>query len=159
MTVKSRRILQLITDEQSGTSHKAHHRRMDDRRTSGVTSNKQDKIASGSTSVAAGVPVSLDLAGGLTDVDGDAITFADVTRLYVEYESGTGTLVIGGGSNDVSTLWLATGDGCSIGPGGAFLWESPENGAAVTAGTADLLRFVSGSGTVGFYYQIEGRSS
>jgi len=126
----------------------------------GTGDDQGDVLWSDDGSVTAGVPDDLDVSGGLTSkLSGAAATFAELTVIAVKHTGGAGNLVIGGGSNPVSTIWGTAGDQSVIGPGGIWVWASPTNGAAVTAATADILRIASSSGTVTYDIVIHGRSA
>ena len=128
---------------------------------SGTSDDQVDRVWSTDDSVANGAPDTFDLAGSLTSkADGTTtITFAEITHIVLQHTSGTGDLSLGAGSNPVSTLWGASGDAVVIGPGGLFVWSSPTNGAAVTAGTGDILTISSSSGTIGYSLMVVGRSA
>ena len=126
----------------------------------GTTDGTQiNRVWSDSGSVVNGAPVDLDLMGSLTSqLDGTTISFVDVVGVFIKYKSGTGDLTIGQGSNPWITWLAATGDGVVIGPNGVFVWFSP-NGKSPTAGTGDILRLASSSGTITYDIMIIGRSA
>lgn len=117
----------------------------------GTAANKADKVFSDTRTIAASGAEDLDLAGGLTDAFGAAITFVEVRALVIKAAAGnTNDVVVGG---DASAAWAAmfgdATDKINVKPGGIFVWIAPGDGAgAVTATTADLLQIAnSGSGT------------
>lgn len=104
----------------------------------------------------------LDLAGGLTDVHGDAITIVEVTGIVIKNRNTTAghNLAIGGAAGNQFINWVAnSSDILNIGPTGRWTLESPIDGYAVTAGTGDLLKIDAGANTVTFDIAIWGRSA
>lgn len=100
------------------------------------------------------IPISgtqaVDLAGSLTGPFGTTLTFARIKMVVVAAAGGNtnNVNVVRDATNGVP-LFLATGDGIPVHPGGAFIWYAPSAaGVVVTAGTGDLLNLVnSGAGT------------
>lgn len=99
----------------------------------------------------------VDLAGGSTDRFGSAITFARLKAIIVESNdaSSEGThLLMGAGSNPIVTPWGTSGDQIRIRAGGFLLLgvgSDDATGYAVTAATADILRFTNeGAGAADF---------
>jgi hypothetical protein len=88
----------------------------------------------------------VDLAGGLTDVFGATLTFAEV-KLFGVYNSGANALTVGAASSNAwAGLLNATGT-ITIPPGGLFVFAASDaTGAAVVAGTGDLLKVAGTSG-------------
>jgi len=124
-------------------------------------SYQQDLVHSDNISVTDS-GTSLDLAGGLTDLGGTAITMVEVTAITVKNNSTTTgeVLTIGAGSNPLLNWIIATGDGVKIGPGGVFHISSPYDGYAITAGTGDILFLDASTGdTIRVDYIIHGRSA
>jgi len=83
-----------------------------------------------------------DLAGGLTNYRGVALTMARIKFVAVQVLStaSNALLTIGGGSNPFISWLAATGDGIKLGPKGLFLLHRPDaTGYVVTAGTGDVL--------------------
>lgn len=104
----------------------------------------QAKIIWGDTrTVNGGANDDIDLAGVLTDAFGDVVTAVEMVGLIIVTPStNTSHLVVGAGSNPWITMWIATGDGIKVFPGGAFCNIAPDASGlgAVTAATADILR-------------------
>lgn len=98
----------------------------------------------------------LDLAGGVTDVLGNTVTFDAVKLLYISADaSNADDLVIGAAaSNAWATLFNAAGT-MTIPAGGQALIIVPGTGWTVTAGTGDILKVNHASG-VGKYNIIVG---
>lgn len=86
----------------------------------------------------------LDLAGSLTDDFGRTITWTHITSLVVKAATANVANVHIGGA--AANQWYgfvgAANDIVVIPPGGVFVWSSAA-GAAVTAGTADQLKYCS----------------
>ncbi|MEV8432000.1 hypothetical protein ACWHLZ_28060 [Streptomyces chartreusis] len=98
----------------------------------------------------------LDLAGVLSDKFGQALTFARVKAvLVVAAAANTNNVnVTQPGSNGVP-LFLAAGDGVGVRPGGLFLWVAPDAaGAAVTAGTGDVLTVTNSAAGTSVTYDV-----
>lgn len=92
----------------------------------------------------------LDLAAGLTNSFG-TFTFTKVMAILIKNNTNTAghTLGFGGGtSNPMTTLTAAAGDLAEIGAGGMLLLTFPQEGAAVTAGSADTIQIVNNHATV-----------
>jgi hypothetical protein len=117
-------------------------------RANGSSASQIQLVYSDSFSVAAGAPITYDLAGSLTAMDGTTLTFTKVLGMAIKHSTGSGTLQIGAGSNPLLNWVIATGDGVQIGPLGTFLIDSPSNGYTVTAATGDTLTLTSSSGTI-----------
>ena len=126
----------------------------------GTGSNQQDLVHSDTISLA-GATTGLDVAGGLTDAFGTAITMVEVTSITIVNNSTTTTEVvtIGAATNPLLNWIAASGDGVVIGPGGVFHISSPIDGFAVTAGTGDILTLDPGADTISVDYIICGRSA
>lgn len=104
----------------------------------------------------------LDLAGVLTDAFNATITFARIKALIILAADANGSnLVVGSGTNPLTTILGATST-LQVRPGGMFLWTcsaADATGAAVTAGTGDILRIASGGGSVTYDIGIVGVSA
>lgn len=122
--------------------------------TDGVTANKADIIFTDNRTVASASNDDLDLAGVLTNAFGAAITAVEIVGIMIKSAAAnTTTLSVGGGTNPWITMWIATGDGIKVFPGGVFANFAPDaNGlGTVTAGTGDILRIANGSGASASY--------
>lgn len=106
-----------------------------------------------SLSVTSGTPLVLDLNGGtLKDPDGTVIVATDIVALLIlnTTAGGGGTLTVGGGTNDVASIWGASGTEIIL-PGGLSLKAiAAAAGFTVTPSTAHDLQFVASAGTVTF---------
>lgn len=123
--------------------------------TDGVAANQANIAFVDERTLTTGATDSLDLAGVLADAYGATITAAEIVALMIINKPRAGTpvnttdLTIGGGSNGVfasampfvlkpgAVLLLAAGDAAGI--------------KTVTAGTADILTIVNGSGASAKY--------
>lgn len=98
---------------------------------------------------------SLDLSGvgGVTNRLGEVMAFAKIKGIYVRHKGASGTLTLGGGL----TPWVGAFTGTVIlRPGSKFYWDAEDaTGAAVAAGTADLLQ-VAGSASILYEIAIWG---
>lgn len=92
---------------------------------------------------------SLDLAGSLTDLFGNTITFAKVRVIYVQNaSSNSGTHIkVGGAASNALANWITSADTLAndtpavrVRSGGSFMLVANDATAyAVTAGTGDVL--------------------
>jgi hypothetical protein len=118
--------------------------------TNGAGANQVDRVWSDNVTVTASSTQAIDLAGSLTDPFGASLTFVRIKAVFVRAAAGNtnNVNVVRDATNGVA-LFLATGDGIPVKPGGMFAWIDPTaGGVAVTAGTGDLLNIVnSGAGT------------
>lgn len=123
----------------------------------GVGAGQADRLWSDRRTLAASATDSLDLAGGLVDAFGAAITFARVRALYVAAAAGnTNTIRVGGAAANAWASWADAADNeIVLRPGGLLLLVAPDvTGYPVTAGTGDLLEVVNGSGGTTVTYDI-----
>lgn len=134
--------------------------------TNGTSDNQSDRQYSEEKSIAASGTYDLDLAGSVTDQLGNTFTIAEIVWIFVKNTSAavTTTVAVGAaGSNPIASLFADTSDKLII-PGNGGIWcaGSPADGGfAVTAGSADTIRFTNNDGsnaaTVEIY--IVGRSA
>lgn len=98
---------------------------------------------------------SLDLAGGgLLQPDQSSFSIAEICFILVINRDSSINITVGGGSNAV----IVVGD--PIKPGGWRVWaEKADPAIPVTAGSADILKVVSASGTPSYDILIVGRSA
>lgn len=118
---------------------------------SGTGVNQADKIFSDHRTIAPSGTDDLDLAGVLLDPLGATITMARLKGLIVKAAAAnTNNVVMGVGSNPITTILGGTTPTLNIRPGGVLALFAPDAvGYVVTAATADILRFAnSGAGTV-----------
>lgn len=118
---------------------------------SGTGADQADKIFSDQRTLTASATEDLDLAGGLTDAFGDAITFARVKAILIfASAANANNVLVGGAASNQFVNWVSDAtDKIVVRPGGVFcLIAKDATGYAVTAGTGDLLRIGnSGAGT------------
>lgn len=108
-----------------------------------------------------GASESLDLAGGLADVFGNTLTFADVKSLYIKNTStakGEDLLVGGAAANALATPFGDSSDKIRIRAEGHISLAAPRDGYAVTGGTGDLLKIDPGADTITYDIIILGDS-
>jgi len=119
--------------------------------TDGAGADQADVHWSDERTLSASATEDLDLAGGLTDAFGAAITFARIKAIYIEADSAnTNNVLLGGAAaNAFVGPFGAAAHTIAVRPGGAVLLVAPDaTGYVVTAGTGDLLRVGnSGAGT------------
>jgi hypothetical protein len=123
----------------------------------GTGAGQADKIFADTRTILASANDDLDLAGVLVDALGAVITFARVKALIVRASAAnTNTLVMGGGaSNPVTTILGGTTPTLTIRPGGLLALVATEATAyAVTAATADILRFTNGGAGTSVTYDV-----
>ena len=110
-----------------------------------------DLLWYGQRTIASGSNESLDLAGGISDVFGNVITFARIKSLYIRNLSTAQTLTLGNGANPWPGPFSPATSTFTIPPLGVIAWEAPYFGWAVTAGTGDTLKLANGSGATMTY--------
>lgn len=130
----------------------------------GTAANQADRAFTDTRTLAASANEDLDLAGGVIDEIGSAVTFAKVVGIFIKAAVGNtnNVRVTRPASNGVPWL-LAAGDGFDIPPGGFYAAFAPALAglATVTAGTGDLINVAnSGAGTsVSYDIVIIGRTA
>ena len=112
-----------------------------------------------------------DLAGSLTDVYGNTLTFAEISFMLFLNKSTSGNLLVGPtGSNQFAPMFNGASNGLIVYPGatdssgtvipGVALIGTPNSGGyAVTAGTGDNLKLAASTGTITFEMWLFGRSA
>lgn len=118
----------------------------------GTTLGKADRVFRDTRTLASNTSENLDLAGGLTDQKGAAITFAKIKAVVITAADGNTTkLSVGGAASNGAKLWFADltdieellhGDSCA---------HFSEAGWPVTASTADILKIANASGAAATY--------
>jgi hypothetical protein len=126
--------------------------------TQGTGSGQADRIYYAERQLAASANETLDLAGVLEDVYGNAITFAKVYAIVVKnVNTAAAKLEIGPNSSNgfgVDGFWGAAAHRNVVNiSDGVLVLYSPA-GVAVTAGTADLLFIENKSGANALTYRI-----
>lgn len=123
----------------------------------GTGANQANAVFSDQRTLAASGTENLDLAGGLTDVYGAALTFTRVKLLLVRAAAANvnDVLVGGAASNGFVTPFGDATDVVRVRPGGLLLLASADaTGFAVTAGTGDLLKMANSAGSTSVTYDI-----
>lgn len=106
-------------------------------------------------------PDDVDLVGSLTkQLGGGTISFVEVTAIAVYNSSSSYHLYCYAPTNGVSWLPNSTYP-VQLGPGGSFFLTKPDAaGLPCTAGTGDLVRFASVTGSsLDYYLGVTGRSA
>lgn len=109
----------------------------------GNLANQANQLFSDQRTLAGSTSEELDLAGGLTDAFGNAITFTKIKAIIISAAAANGgDIEVGGSAANGFNDWVgAGGDFIKVKPGGAFAIVAPDlAGYAVTAGTGDLLK-------------------
>lgn len=115
----------------------------------GTAASKADLIFSDQRTLAASATENLDLAGVLTDLLGNVLTFVKVKWIFAKAAAGnTNSVIIGNGTNPFVGGFGAGTHTWTIPPGGFIFAAAPVSGWTVTAATADILKIAnSGAGT------------
>jgi hypothetical protein len=122
--------------------------------------NQLDLAYSGVRVLAASGTEDLDLAGSLTDIYGNTLTFARVRLIAFQVIGGSaGTdLTIGPASSNgfgTGTMFADASDRVRVVGGGlSTLVLTHHAGAAVTAGTGDKLTVTNASGSASITYKV-----
>ena len=125
--------------------------------TDGTGANQAKKVVEDTRTLAASATENLDLAGGLTDAFGAAVTFTKVKALIIVAAPGnTNDVLVGGAASNgfISPFGDAT-DVVKVKPGGAIALIAPDaSGYAVTAATGDLLKVANSAGGTSVDYTV-----
>jgi hypothetical protein len=119
----------------------------------GFGAGQADRVFHDRRTLSASTNEDLDLAGGLTDVFGAALTFVKVKGLIVAAAAAnTNNVVVGGAASNGFVTWVGGATHTlTVRPGAVlalFAGQADTAGYAVTAATGDLLRVAnSGAGT------------
>jgi hypothetical protein len=131
--------------------------------TTGTGADQADRLYYARRTVSSGTPDDIDLASGsLTDIYGNALTFARIKGIYIHNRSTTAAeiLSVGAGSNPLINWVMASGDGVKVRAGGVFFIFAPDATAyAVTAATGDILEIAAASGSPSYDILILGASA
>lgn len=116
----------------------------------GATS-QADKLFSDTRAIAISSTEDLDLAGGLTDAFGAAITLAEVVAVYIKAAAANVTdILVGNAATNAFVGPLGATGVQTVKPGEYLLWQS-KTGWPVIAGTGDLLKVANGGATLANY--------
>jgi hypothetical protein len=129
--------------------------------TSGTGSDQSDLLFWDTRTLTA-TSENLDLAGSLSDVFDNTLTFVKIKAIVIQNTSTTATenLAVGGAASNQFINWVAnSSDIVNIGPSGIFVLWSPIDGYAVTAATGDLLKIDAGSDTITYKIVLIGTSA
>lgn len=116
----------------------------------GTGAGQADMLWSEQYTITASSTQAVDLAGTLVGPFGTTLTFARIKGVIVGAAPGnTNNVNVVSDATNGPPLFLAKGDGIPVKPGGLFISYDPSaTGAAITAGTADLINLVnSAAGT------------
>lgn len=113
---------------------------------SGTGAQQADLVHIDHISIAASGNTTKDLSGSLLDPLGNACVFAKIKAILVKAAaSNVNDVVVGAGSTPFIGPLGGTTPTVSVPPGGQFLVSAPAGGWAVTADTADVLKFANSS--------------
>lgn len=148
-------LLETITRD-LGSKSIQHFKKIAQAFTDGTGDDQLKKVYSDSQ--AATASVTYDLAGGLTDGDGSAITFTTIKLIVIAAAAANAVNVEVGAnaSNDFATIFGNATDKLIIPPGGTLLLMAPDDGYAVTAGTGDILKVAAASSTAAWDILLAG---
>lgn len=121
----------------------------------GTTAGKADLVFADTRTITASSSENLDLAGGLTDAFGAAITFVEIVAILVKPAAANvnNVLVGGAASNGFATPFGDATDVVKVAPGGLLMLVS-DTGYAVTASTGDILKIANGGSGSSVTYDI-----
>lgn len=121
----------------------------------GTGAGEADLVFADTRTLTASSTENLDLAGGLTDSFGAAITFAEIVAIVVKPAAANANNVLVGGaaSNGFTTPFGDATDVVKVAPGGVFVLTN-DAGYAVTASTGDILKIANGGSGSAVTYDI-----
>ena len=124
----------------------------------GTGANQNNAMWQSERTLAANGTETLDFSGTLTDDFGQSITCTKLKAVVVKAAAAnTNNVLVGGASTTLASL-TSTGaltNGLIVRPAGLLLWTFPDStGAAVTAGSADLLQVSNSAGSTSVTYDI-----
>lgn len=125
--------------------------------TDGTGANQARILFSDTRTLSASATENLDLAGVLTDVFGNVITFDKIKAIIVTAAAAnTNNVVFGGAASAQAAPWFGdVADTVVIRPGGCLCLVAPDaTGYDVTATTADLLKIANSSSGTPVTYTI-----
>jgi hypothetical protein len=125
--------------------------------TNGTAANQANKVFHDQRTLTASATENLDLAGGLTDAYGAAITFTRIKAIIVfAAAANTNNVIVGGAaSNQFVGPFGDVTDTVAVRPGGLMVFAAPDaTSYAVTAGTGDILKVANSAGSTSVVYDI-----
>lgn len=125
--------------------------------TNGSGANQINQLFADTRTLAASGTEDIDLAGGLVDAFGSAITFTKIKALIIKAAAAnTNDVVIGGHATAACASFFGDAtDKVKVKPGGMVALIAPNAaGYAVTAATADLLTIANSAAGTGVTYDI-----
>ena len=122
----------------------------------GTTAGVADRIFSDTRTVAASSTDALDLAGVLTDIYGQTLTFVEIRAVLIKAATtNVNNVRVNRPASNGVPLFLAASDGIDVPPGGCFFWACPADGkVTVTAGTGDILNCDNSSSGTSVSYDV-----
>lgn len=115
--------------------------------TRGNGDSQVDEVVHERYTLGPGGAILLDVYGTLTDPFGNPVRMEYVKAVLVKHCNTLGSVSVGGGSNAITSFWGTPGDGINVyGDGMVMLW-APNDGYAVTSGTAENLQILHNSDT------------
>jgi hypothetical protein len=123
----------------------------------GTGADQINQVFSDTRTLALSTSESLDLAGGLTNGLGAAVTFTKVKAIIVIAAAGNGdNIEVGGAASNALVNWVGDAtDVVNVPPGGMFMITAPDaTGFAVTASTGDLLKIANADSAASATYTV-----
>jgi hypothetical protein len=122
----------------------------------GTGANQANKCWHDQRTLGASASENLDLAGGLNDAFGGAITFTAIKAILIKAAAGNvNNVVIGAAaSNAFVGPFGASTHTLHLAPGASVLLLHPGAGWPVTAGTGDILKIANGGAGTSVTYDI-----
>lgn len=123
---------------------------------SGTGANQANALYHDERTLGASATENLDLNASLTDSFGQSITCTKLKGLVIRAAAAnTNNVLVGGGSTTITTILSDTSDRVIVRPGGIFIYTAPDaTGAAITAGSADILTVANSAGSTSVTYDI-----
>ena len=125
--------------------------------TNGTGVANAGQVYTKSSTLAASATLDLDLAGSLTDIYGDTVTFTSIVAMVLRNTSTNDAVISLGGADSagMANIFANVNDKLNVRPGGVFAVGATDATAyAVTATTADILRLTNVSGAEVVTYEI-----
>jgi len=122
--------------------------------TSGTNANQMNQLWVSQRSLTNSATETVDIAGGITNTFGTALTIAEVRMMIVSLSStNLNTITVGGAAANTFDSWLGDStDKVSVRPGGFFLLAGPDATGYAVSTNGNLL--VTNGGTNAITYDI-----